>query len=163
MSKSRNKPPTSVQKQTTKQNCLAVWVGSDPWHTNLPLKCFSCLYFFIIFLAAYGGILHSKSGRHFLLAAEAANRANLIAVPVAERGTVWNIREKLDSVIVQLPLFAFGYNGDRLAYYNDMQATLGDVTPFAKGLAIHTHQRISEILESTNQPRGRFLGARIGK
>ena len=89
---------------------------SNPFVTRFPIKCCSVLYFFVIVLAAYIGILNSASGRHFLLSAEASHRADLISVPLSARGMIWKIRNQLDALFVQLPLFAAGYGGDRCKY-----------------------------------------------
>ena len=128
---------------------------------RLPLGCLSCLYFVVIFVLTYSGVLQSSAGREYLLKLEASTRVSLLAIPPSERGTMWSLIEKLDAFGIQLPLFVVGYGGDRLAYYDGMHHTLGDISPFGSGVAIHKYKAVSDILKSMNQPRGHYLGARI--
>ena len=128
---------------------------------RLPLGCLSCLYFVVIFVLTYGGVLQSTAGREYLLKLEASTRVSLLITPPSERGTMWSLIEKLDAFAIQLPLFVVGYGGDRLAYYDGMHHTLGDISPFGAGVAIHKYKAVSDILKSMNQPRGHYLGARI--
>ena len=133
----------------------------DATKQRLPLGCLSCFYFVLIFVLTYGGVLQSTAGREFLLKTEASTRVHLLATPPSERGSMWSLIEKLDAFAIQLPLFVVGYGGDRLSYYDGMHHTLGDITPFGSGVAIHKYKAVSDILKSTNQPRGHYLGARI--
>ena len=133
----------------------------DKTKQKLPLCCLSFSYFLVTFVLTYAGVLHSVSGRAWLLKVEASTRVGLLATPPSERGGMWSVVEKLDAFAIQLPLFVIGYGGDRLSYYDGMHHTLGDVTPFGSGIAVHTYKAVSDILKSTNQPRGHYLGARI--
>jgi hypothetical protein len=45
----------------------------------------------------------------------------------------------MDALAIQLPLFVAGYGGDRLSYYEAMHETLGDITPFGSGIAVHKY------------------------
>ena len=119
------------------------------------------LYSFVFFVTVSSiGMLRCPSGREFVWNLESAHRASLIGVPLSQRGHFWYFREAVDAVFVQFPLFFWGYNSNRLDFFNDMSKVNGKVTPFVGGVALHSHSEVVKVMEHQNQPRGRFYGAR---
>eukprot|EP00928_Gymnodinium_smaydae_P020363 TRINITY_DN17870_c0_g2_i1.p1 TRINITY_DN17870_c0_g2~~TRINITY_DN17870_c0_g2_i1.p1 ORF type:complete len:1433 (-),score=358.29 TRINITY_DN17870_c0_g2_i1:61-4269(-) len=110
-------------------------------------------------LVGYFGLFFCKGGQELLFRTEAQLRASLLPTPLSQRGPLWRAAEVTLQVGLQLPLFIAASSGNRAEMYRSMHETLGDVTPFAGGIALHSYKAVADVVNNAEQPRGRFLGA----
>jgi hypothetical protein len=108
----------------------------------------------------YGGLFQCKQGEELLYNMEAKYRTSLIMQPWQERGLYWHLKNTLIKVMIDLPLFMLADRSDPRIWYRKMHEYLGnDITPFQGGVAYHAHKDVSEMMTSTIQHKGMYLGA----
>ena len=122
------------------------------------LVCFILLIFSMIMVAA--GIWSTPYGRNVLHKVAVQSSGWMVAVPPEERGSGWKLRKLLHTLTLEIPGFIIGYHGDRGSMYADAEVISRDhPIAFRDGFAIFNHKEVSDVLTSTEQPRGTYLGA----
>lgn len=129
-------------------------------HQHVLSWCGAFLYFLVFVGVAWAGIFVCERGVDSAVDTNIAVEAGLISVSPANRGVWWSAAAVANKLFLSLPLFVVSHGGDRLSHY-DALAARGDVTPFNGGVLLHSYSAVSDVVTSTNQPRGQYLGAMI--
>jgi hypothetical protein len=135
---------------------------------RLVIMMFINLVFCLVSLVTIAaGIWSTPHGRNALHKVAVQINGGLVAVPPAERGSVWRMKKLLHKLTLEMPGFLVGYHGDRAAMYADAEVISRDhPVAFRDGFAVFSHKSVAGVLTSADQPRGMYqpppLPLRIG-
>lgn len=134
-------PPPPLRLSSTLRCCVALWIVLVPS------------------LVGYSGLFACEGGVKLLVRTEARFRSALVSTPLSQRGVLYDVGDFVLKVSFQLPLFIAGFGGDRLTMYRSTHESLGDITPFSGGVAMHSYRDVAAVIANATQPRGQYLGA----
>lgn len=81
----------------------------------------AAIFFAACALLSAWGVFTTTAGRAYLHRLSLTTRGELVAVPAAERGIGWHVRDLAAKLALEAPAFMVGFSGDRNSMFRASQ------------------------------------------